>query len=260
MPPLLLDFAKSKNKNSMFENQHKLKLVVPCQGDDYVVREWLVYKIYNLITKKSFNAKLVMVDFEDSLNQRKPETHYCILIEDEKQLADRNDVYVWKRKMFSMQNTNREEFKKLAVFEYMIGNTDWSVPYLQNIVLLTNDSLKAKPVAVPYDFDHAGIVDASYAGPAPELDISSVRDRLYRGFCEPDTKVFTETFSLFNEQKIAIYNLYRNCSLLNPKYVKFVFKYLDDFYKIINSKKSIEAEFGKPCTTDVRVEIKGLKD
>ena len=72
MPPLLLNFPKSeKIKNSVFEKQNKLKLVVPCQGDEYVIKEWLVYKLYNIITEKSFRAKLVQVDFEDSSMRRK---------------------------------------------------------------------------------------------------------------------------------------------------------------------------------------------
>ena len=258
MPPLLLDFPKDQNKNSVFYKQKKLKLVVPCQGDDYVIREWMVYKIYNLISSKSFRAKLVQVDFLDSLNRRKKETHYCFLLEDDKKVAERNGAHVWKPKLFLKENTNKEEFRKMAVFQYLIGNTDWSVPFLQNIVLITKDSTKA-PYAIPYDFDHAGIVDAPYAGPAPELGITSVRDRLYRGYCEKDKKNFAETFKLFNKVKDDIYNLYKNCPLLSKQYIKFINRYLDDFYKTINSERSIEAEFGKPCREDVHVEIKGLK-
>lgn len=257
MPPILLNFQKNI-KNTVFKNQGKLKLVVPCQGDDYVIREWLVYKLYNLISERSFKAKLVQVDFEDSLAQRKPETHYCILLEDEKYMAERNKSFTMKVKMLDMRNTNADEFRKMAVFQYMIGNTDWGIPYLQNIVLITKDSLML-PMPVPYDFDHAGIVDASYAGPAPELEIASDRDRLYRGYCEKDMKNFASTFELFNKLKPDIYNVYTSCALLSPKYIKFVSRYLDDFYKTINSKRDIESEFGKPCTTDVRVEIKGLK-
>jgi hypothetical protein len=258
MPPLLLEFPKEQNKNSVFKKQNKLKLVVPCQGDDYVIKEWLVYKIYNLVSEKSFRAKLVQVDFEDSLKQRKTETHYCILLEDEKKMAERSDAFVWKPKMLNMKNTNEIEFRKMAVFQYMIGNTDWGIPFLQNIVLITKDSLML-PVAVPYDFDHAGIVDASYAGPAPELELTSNRERLYRGYCEKDLKSFASTFELFNRLKPDIYNLYTNCSLLNPKYIKFVKNFLDDFYSTINNNRKIESEFGKPCTTNERVEIKGLK-
>jgi len=259
MPPLLLEFPKEQHRRSVFKKQHKLKLVVPCQGDEYVIREWLVYKIYNLISEKSFKAKLVQVDFEDSLKQRKTETHYCILLEDEKQMAERNQSFVWKKKMLTMQSTNPLEFNKMAVFQYMIGNTDWGVPYLQNIVLITKDSLKT-PIAVPYDFDHAGIVNASYAGPAPELEIESDLIRLYRGYCESDLNNFAETFELFNHLKSDIYNVYTGCPLLTPKYIKFVKRFLDDFYSTINDKRAIESEFGKPCRTNIRVEIKGLKN
>lgn len=259
MPPILLDFSgKESVKHTVFAGQKKLKLVVPCQGEDYVIREWLVYKLYNLISDKSFKAKLVQVDFEDSLKQRRSETRYCILLEDEKKMAKRNNSFVWKQEMLDMKSTDENEFKKMAVFQYMIGNTDWGIPYLQNIVLITKDSLML-PVAVPYDFDHAGIVDASYAGPAPELEIASDRVRLYRGYCESDLKSFQPTFELFNRLKPNIYDVYTKCPLLSAKYIKFVTRFLDDFYNTINNKRSIASEFGAPCRTNVRVEIKGLK-
>jgi hypothetical protein len=260
MPPLLLSFAKSGGlSNSVFSKQGKLKLVVPCQGDEYVIKEWLVYKLYNLITDQSLKARLVLVDFEDSLQKRKTESRYCILLEDEKKMAERNKTFVWNRKMLPMIRVNAEEFKTMAVFQYMIGNTDWGIPYLQNIILITKDSSKA-PFAVPYDFDHAGIVDAPYAGAAPEFEMPNVRVRLYRGFCEKDLKAFAKTFELFNSLKKDFYSLYTDCALLKPKYVKYVTRYLDDFYKTINSSRDIDEEFGKPCRTDVRIEIKGLKE
>ena len=82
-----------------------------------------------------------------------------------------------------MGGTERDHFLKMAVFQFMIGNTDWSVPYLQNIKFITKDSTKA-PLTVPYDFDHAGIVSAPYALPAEELEMSSVLERRYRGYCD----------------------------------------------------------------------------
>ncbi|MDQ6762510.1 MAG: hypothetical protein M3015_07770 [Bacteroidota bacterium] len=259
-PPIMLNFPPNESaKNSIFRDQHKLKLVVPCQGDEYVVKEWLVYKLYNLITEKSFRARLVQVEFEDSLQQRKTETYYCILLEDEKQMAQRDKAELIDKKMIKMEQTNIPAFTKMAVFQYMIGNTDWSVPYLQNIKLLSLNP-KEFPYAVPYDFDHAGIVNAPYAGAAPELEISSILERVYRGYCNNDQLSFAETFELFNKLKDNFYNVYKNCPLLSAKYVKFVTKFLDDFYKTINNTKSVEAEFKKPCTTNIRIELKGLKD
>ena len=158
-----------------------------------------------------------------------------------------------------MEKTNRKEFTKMAVFQYMIANTDWSVTYLQNIKLLLTDPADF-PYTVPYDFDHAGIVNAPYAGAAPELEISSILERIYRGYCNPVEMDFIETFELFNQKKNDIYNIYANSSLLTAKYKKFVTKFLDDFYKTINSNRSIGSVFQKPCRTNVRVELKGLKD
>jgi hypothetical protein len=260
LPPLMLNFLKeNKLKNTVFQKQNKLKLVVPCQGDEYVIREWLVYKLYNLISPRSFNARLAQVEFVDSLAKRKTETHYCFLLEDDRDVAKRNNGFLWGQNMVAMTNTDRAEFKKMAVFQFMIGNTDWSVPYLQNIKLLKLDS--AKPAyTIPYDFDHAGIVDAPYALPAEELEMSSVQERRYRGYCEPDKSAFTETFALFNSLKNDFYNVYTSCTLLDAKYVKFVTKYLDDFYKIINSNNQIEDQFGHPCRQEQRIEIKGLKE
>ena len=258
-PPLLLSFPSRKaTKNTPFENQTKLKLVVPCRGDEYVIEEYLVYKVYNLLSKNSFHARLALVDFEDSSHRRKTETHYCFLLENENPMAARNSCFVLKKKMLMMESTDADEFRKMAVFQYLIGNTDWGVPYLQNIVLIAPDSL-TRPFTVPYDFDHAGIVDPPYAGPAPDLELNSILDRLYRGYCEKNLSVFNATFALFNRVKPDIYNVYTNCSLLSAKYIKFVKRYLDDFYSTINNKRTIETEFGKPCTTDQRVEIKGLK-
>lgn len=259
MPPLMMNFPKSKMNNTIFEKQNKLKLVVPCRGDEYVIQEWLVYKLYNLVTEKSFKARLVQVEFEDSLGKRKTETHYCILLEDEKSVAERNKAIVLNKIKVAMQNTDKDQFLKMAVFQFMIGNTDWSVPYMQNIKLITKDSAKA-PFPIPYDFDHAGIVSAPYALPAEELGMSSVRERRYRGLCEANKNNFAETFTLFNKLKDDFYSVYTNCKLLNARYVKFVTKYLDDFYNIINKDKSIEQEFGNPCHEEIRIEIKGLKE
>jgi len=258
-PPLLLDFPRNEGiKNTPFDHQTKLKLVVPCRGDEYVIEEYLVYKVYNLLSKNSFHARLALVDFEDSLHRKKTETHYCFLLENENPMAARNDCFVMKQKMLMMESTDAGELRKMAVFQYMIGNTDWGVPYLQNIVLIAPDSV-TRPFTVPYDFDHAGIVDPPYAGPAPDLELNSILDRLYRGYCEKDLTVFNETFALYNRLKPDIYNIYTSCPLLSAKYIKFVKRYLDDFYSTINNKRTIESEFGKPCTTSQRVEIKGLK-
>src|SRR4029079_9361053 len=145
-PPLLLQFAKSDAlSSSVFKDQEKLKLVMPCVGDDYVVREWLVYQIYNLVTPKSFRARLVSVELNDKKKKKSTSPFYGILLEEDRQMATRNDDVLIKRQLRPEQ-TDSTAFLKMAVFEYLVGNTDWSVQY-QNIKLVARDSLTI-PIAV----------------------------------------------------------------------------------------------------------------
>jgi hypothetical protein len=258
-PPLLLQFSKSDTlSSSIFSEQNKLKLVVPCQGEEYVIREWLVYKIYNLVTLKSFRARLVKVELNDTKKNKVTAPFYGILLEEEQQMAARNHNIVIKR-MMRPEQTDPVAFSKMSMFEYLIGNTDWSVQY-QNIKLLAEDS-NAVPIAVPYDFDHAGIVNVPYAKPADELEMSSVKQRRYRGYCVEDMSRFDEAIALYDRIKTDIYRLYTDCPLLDDKYVKTTVQYLDAFYKTINDPTAFEKEFSYPCDKSGtgNVVIRGLK-
>lgn len=260
-PPLLLQFAKSDElSTSLFKEQQKLKLVMPCVGDDYVVREWLVYRIYNLVTPKSFKARLVSVVLNDTKKKKSTSAFYGILLEEEGQMANRNKDVLIKRQLRPEQ-TDSLPFLTMAVFEYLIGNTDWSVQF-QNIKLIARDSTTAIPVTVPYDFDHAGLVSTPYAKPAEELRMNSVRDRRFRGYCLPNLAKLGPVIALYNELKPAIYKLYTDCTLLDAKYVKSTIKYLDDFYQTINDPAVMKKEFSYPCDKNGtgNVVIKGLKD
>jgi hypothetical protein len=259
-PPILLEFSKNDTlSSSLFRQQDKLKLVMPCRGDEYVIREWLVYKIYNLVTPKSFRARLVTVELNDTKKKKITSPFYTILLEEQQQMATRNHDVLIKRQLIPEQ-TEPLAFLKMAVFEYLVGNTDWSVQY-QNIKLLAKDST-AISTPVPYDFDHAGVVDAPYAKPAEELMMSSVRERRYRGYCVENMNRFDEVIALYNHLKTAIYKLYTDCTLVDSKYIKETLLYFDKFYKTINDPVALKKEFSYPCNKNGtgNVVIKGLKD
>lgn len=260
-PPLMLNIEKSNQASaSLFHDQEKLKLVMPCSSDDYVIREWLVYKLYNLITLKSFRARLTRVTLND-ISKKKNSSFYGILLEDEKKMAERNNLISIDKNLVRPEHTETEAFLTMAVFEYMIGNTDWSVQYLQNIKLVAADELGI-PTTVPYDFDHSGMVNAPYARPAEQLQMSSVLERRYRGYCITDMKMFDSAVALFNRLKNSFYSVYTSCSLLDTKYVKTITKYLDDFYEKINNPKLMKEAFGYPCDANGtgNIIIKGLKE
>jgi hypothetical protein len=259
-PPLMLNFADENTpKSSLFNNQDKLKLVTPCSGDKYVVREYLVYKLYNLISPKSFRARLVKVIYDDTVKGKASEPLYGIILEEESRMAKRNNMAIVKERMIKPEQTQLEDFLNMAVFEYMIGNTDWSIQYYQNVKLIANDSLSV-PYTVPYDFDHAGIVAAPYAKPAEALQLSSTQERRYRGFCITSMTGYDKTFELFNSLKEEFYAVYTKSSLLEASYIKATVKFLDDFYKTINDIKAAKTAFSYPCNPEGtgNVVIKGL--
>ena len=258
-PPLLLNFSKESEK-TIFSEQDKVKLVMPCQGDQYVVREYLVYKLYNLVSPKSFRARLVKITLDDpNLKEKDKEPLYGILLEEEEQMAKRNGMVLVERQLVRPEQTVPGDFLNMAVFEYLIGNTDWSVQYRQNVKLIASDTT-TMPFTVPYDFDHSGIVDAPYARPAAALAMSSVRQRRYRGFCISDMVHYEKVIAHYNQLKESIYSVYTSTDLLDEKEKKSIVKYLDEFFETINNPKKIKEEFQYPCRKDGtgNVVIKGL--
>ncbi len=258
--PLMLKFEKDESTlSSLFSGQKELKLVMPCQGDEYVIREWMVYKLYNLLTPLSFKVRLVNIKLEQEGKTKNQESFYGFILEDEKQLASRNGLVPLKRNLDPCQ-TQAKEFQMLAVFEYLIGNTDWSVQFRQNIKLL-NEGGSQLPFAVPYDFDHAGIVSAPYANPPEGLGMKSVLERRYRGFCVDNLDDFIPTINHFKALKQEIYELYSNMPLLEKDYLEFTRTYLDDFYATLDEESAWRKDFGYPCdpTGTGNVVIKGLK-
>jgi hypothetical protein len=252
-----LNFQKVTSSGSVFEDQDKLKLVTPCKDEEYVFREYLVYKLYNLITPKSYRARLVNVNFYDTV-KKKETTFYSFIIEEDQQMAKRNKTKIFEKKQIIGENTETETFLKMAVFQYMIGNTDWSVPFLHNIRIIAFDSLSI-PSVVPYDFDHSGIVNAPYALPPEQLALSSTQERRFRGYCITDWKTMDEVVATFNRVKYDVYKVYTTNTFLNSKYVRSTTKFLDGFYVMINDPKKMRSEFSYPCKKGApQITIKGL--
>ncbi|MFI5185324.1 MAG: hypothetical protein ACHQF0_01220 [Chitinophagales bacterium] len=252
MPPLKVIF-KSK-KTSVMKPLGSLKLVSQCKlsaaDEQYLLKEFLVYKIYNLLTDMSFRVRLLNLNLVDSANKKKPITEYAFLLEDIKDLAERNNCLDMKSGKVNTEATNRRQMTIVAVFEYMIGNTDWAVPVNHNIRLIipTTDSLH-RPYAVPYDFDYSGFVNTDYAIPDEKLNIPNVRERLYRGFPRTMTEL-NDVLDIFKKQKSNIYALINNFDLLNSRTKKDLFEYLDEFFDLIRNPTQINNIFIQEARTE----------
>ncbi len=261
-PPLLVGFEPSEAwSGSIFREQRKTKLVVPCSNGQLVTREWLAYRIYNLITPLSFRVRMVELTFTDERSGKDYSTTYGFFLEEEGQMARRNAM------VNPVQAANPKQcavkpFLDMTVFEYMIGNTDWSVEYGQNVKFLAADSIST-PVAVPYDFDQSGLVDAPYAKPAEELQLGSVVNRRYRGYCVHGSPLFDSTVALFKRVRPEVWKLVDNTVLFNDKEKKKTIKFLEGFYSVLADDAKWTKEFNYPCDPrlpGVNVVLKGLRE
>jgi hypothetical protein len=244
MPPLKLIF--NADANAALRHLKSLKLVSACRPagmyDQFLLKEYLIYKIYNLITDKSFRVRLLNLGYADSSGRQKTSTEHAFLLEDEKDLAKRNDCREWKGQL-PYESADRRQMTVVAVFEYMTGNTDWSVPGNHNIKIISSktDSL-APPYVVPYDFDYSGLVSTNYAAPDEKLGIETVQQRLYRGYPRTMDEL-NDALDVFKKQKGNIYALINNFSLLTASSKKEMTNYLDDFFSIINDPRSVKDVF-----------------
>ena len=245
MPPIKLIYKD--NASAAFYHLKALKLVSTCKPNDYydqyLLKEFVAYKMYNLITDKSLRVRLLNLTYQDSSGRKKTITRHAFVLEDAKEMAKRNDCADVSDLKFVTERTNRRQMTMVAIFEYMIGNTDWSVPVNHNIIVMRpkKDST-ARPFTVAYDFDFSGFVATDYSFPDERLGIENVKQRLYRGF--PRTiEELNDVLSVFNARKAQIYATINNFNLLQPQTKKDMIGYLDQFYKTINNPKEVKREF-----------------
>lgn len=245
MPSIMVDFKTSGV--SSLDKLGRLKLVWPCsQGgydDQMILKEYLVYKIYNLLSEKSFRVRLVKMSNRDINEKIKPHKFYAFFIEDVDDMARRNNCVEVEPYMPQTESTDRDQTTLVALFQYMIANTDWAVPIYQNIKLILSkkDSTSA-PFVVPYDFDYCGLVNAKYAIPTPELGITSVTERLYFGF--PRTMAeLKAAIEIFERKRPEIDSLITNMDELNTDHKKEMHRFIDDFFETIKKEKNVRDIF-----------------
>lgn len=239
---MMIDFETGMD-SSRFRNLEKLKFVAPCnrkaEGDDLVLKEYLLYKIYNLFTEKSFRVRLMHMNFEDKANKVKPYKNYAFAIEPIDDVGKRNNCREEDSIKFQTVETNKIHTTMVSIFQYMIGNTDWSIPNLHNIkVLVHNDSPWMRPYVVPYDFDYCGAVNATYAIPQEMLNIEKVTDRLYRGF--PATiEELRPIIALFNQKEPEVFKIIEDFKLLDDDPKKEMVNFLKQFFVIIKDESNV---------------------
>ena len=218
-PPIKLNFKETAFENDTLNDINSLKLVTHCKNSDlyeqYLLKEYLVYRMYNLVTDSSYRVKLLHIDYIDSEDKMKPLTKYGFIIESNDHLAERLQGTRIDKEGINTWDTDRYLTSLLDIFQYMIGNTDWSIPPLHNVRLVKPSVLNSSILAIPYDFDYSGMVNTVYAVPDENLGTETVRTRVYRGYCLPSDDHYQRLFKVFKENKQAMFSLVEDFELLD---------------------------------------------
>lgn len=179
IPPLKLKFSKKELIAEGLDTLNEFKLVIPCkddaQGDELIVKEYLIYRMYEQLTPVSFRARLLKLTIRDSHVEKK-HTMLALLVEHDEQLAKRLGARAVEQFGTEPDSLQSHQAALCAIFEYMVGNTDWEIAMMRNIKLFQSYE-SGKIIVAPYDFDFSGFVGAPYATPASESGLTSIRDR-----------------------------------------------------------------------------------
>jgi hypothetical protein len=241
-PPLRVNFKKGQDSATVFEGQDKLKLVVPCKPnlsayEQYVLREYLLYRVYQMVTDQSFEVRLAHVTFEDTSGSDDPFTRFAFFIESDDAMAARIHgqlVDIPEGKIIRADMLDPDVSTRVAVFEYMIGNTDWADAEIHNVTSLL---MGGRVTPIPYDFDFSGAVETPYSTPAPGTPIKTVRQRYYRGWCWPGQNI-DATLSAFRAARPRIEELYRSFPYLDDRGRTETLEYFAQFFETIDSQAS----------------------
>ena len=255
-PPLRLNFKKDQLAGSPFEGQDKLKLVTLCKKGNRskadVMEEYAAYRIFGLLTDISFRVRLVNITFNDTDDRihGKFRQSYGFLIESQDQLVMRVGGSLSEIPAVSLKWIDEKQAALLYVYQYLIGNTDWSFVAADgdencchNVKLIR---VGDKQFPVPYDFDLAGMVSASYARPDPSLKIKKVWKRLYRGFCT-DPGILRNALTAITSREVEVKEIINNLPQLTAKEKAKQIDYLDKFFRKADDDDQIINSFEKSC-------------
>lgn len=250
-PPLLIKFKPKEISNSVFEGIEKLKMVVPCQKsniyEQLVLKEYLVYKLYQIISPYSYRVRLLRLKMVDRYYGNQS-ISYAFIIEPVEMLAKRLGGVVRDAKNTHPNACNSYYYKRMAVFQFMIGQTDWSIKALHNITLIEPEPY-APPIPVPFDFDFSGFVDSPYALPADHLPIKSVKERHFNGYCKPEPQ-YIDAFNYFLSLNDTISHTINTFNYLPQKQRNELIKFTGEFFDIIASDTKRKSMIISKCRTD----------
>jgi len=246
-PPLRLKFEKEMlNSMNLNPNFNKLKLVSHCLNDNYkskenILREYLAYKFFEFHSEKHFRVHLVKIKYRYLPEKYIRFERYGILLEEENNLAHRMNGKISNSLHCTINKIKTEDLQINAMYQYMIGNSDWDPVKVRNIKLIQKDSLDLLDI-VPYDFDFSGLVNTSYAVPNPNFKLKNTRDRVMISKFKSEEEL-KNTATFFLNKKETVMEFCKNFTVLSKASRRDIKKYLSEFYEILEDEELMKSAF-----------------
>jgi hypothetical protein len=249
-PPIRINFKKDESSNDEFRNVNKLKLVTHCQPGRqiYILKEYLIYKLYSALTDYSYRVRLARINYINTAKKSKPDIEYAFFIEPAEILGKRINGTEVITTNLTQKNIKPEMMDRMAIFNYMIGNTDWSVPIKHNVTVFSQ-GLSENPnlgAIVPYDFDYSGLNNTDYAVPFEGLGLKSVLERRYLGICRSQD-IFMKELLEFPAKKKEFIKVINDFPYLNAKTKKEMIMYLEGFFRDFDKHNIIVYKLLNEC-------------
>ena len=253
---LWVDFKRRQTAGTLFENQNRLKMVVQCgrrvSYANYIVKELQAYKLFAEISEINFDTRLLNVTYINSGRGNAGRTHLGFFLEHQNRLASRFDMEEVEINRVSSAELNPRQSALLALFMYLIANTDYAVTRgsgggecCHNAKLLQDRDRQYFPI--PYDFDSSGFVNTNYAAPPdPTLRISRNTRRLYRGFCVPP-ETLDAAIRVVQASRDRIVSIVGDTSHVDQRVANRSVRFVEDFFEIIDDPRRTERLIIRAC-------------
>ena len=257
-PPLRVTFTSPPPPTSPFAGQKKLKLVTHCgSGSDfqqYELLEYSAYRMLNVLTPRSFQVRLASIDYRDQ-NGRSMISRYGFFIEDLKDVAKRNGLKpTHTGGMIPLPDLSPEDSARYAMFQHMIANHDWSMRAAMSgrecchNAEMIGSLAPGAAIPIPYDFDYSGLVGASYAVAPEQLRITSVRQRVYRGYCAHNAQAISVARQFVAARPQIVGVLAQTPGLL-PRTQSRAAAFLNGFFDDIATDQMVTAKVLSRCAS-----------
>jgi hypothetical protein len=256
-PPLSFTLDDGQTRGTLFAGQNRLELSTRCrQGEayaQYVELEYLIYRMFERVSDIALAVRPADMRYVDTVQRNREQEGPAFFVERFERLADRLGMTIADVERIEVAELDRPSLAKLSLFQYVIGNTDWSAiagsageRCCHNVAAFTStEAGRTTFVVVPYDFDQAGMIDAPYALPSEQLGIRSVTDRLYRGLCITN-ELLDGTIAAFNAARPDMEALLESARL-NPATRNHAGAYLARSFEILNDPAERQREIDGAC-------------